>query len=233
MKLKPLVIYLVLITQSFISCEDILEETDITEKQVTVLAPLDGSTIADNQIRFNWQELEGADSYRIQVALPSFDNASQILMDSLVVRDSLDQIDTHFQLPLLNGNYQWRIKGLNSGFETPFALMDFIVNGDPNVDLAPPNTPILVAPSDGTVQNETDITFSWSREDVSGSTEKDSVYIFTDVGLQNLEAKGLGANKTYTKTLTSNGYYWFVKAFDAAGNESESSTVFQLTINNP
>ncbi len=103
---------------SLIACDDIIEETDISEKQITVLAPLDGSNVPGNQVSFNWNLLEEADSYRVQVAQPNFENATQILMDSLVVRDTLDQIANRVQLGLLNGNYQWRIKGLNSGFET-------------------------------------------------------------------------------------------------------------------
>ncbi len=216
---------------SLIACDDIIEETDISEKQITVLAPLDGSNVPGNQVSFNWNLLEEADSYRVQVAQPNFGNATQILMDSLVVRDTLDQIANRVQLGLLNGNYQWRIKGLNSGFETPFAIMGFTVNGDANADLIAPNTPVLVAPIDGATQDETNVAFLWTREDISGSAEKDSIYIYTDVDLQNLETKGLGANKSYDATLSTNTFYWVVQAFDAAGNKSGDSDVFSLTIN--
>ena len=43
-------------------------------------------------------------------------------------------------------NYQWRVKGVNSGFETPFEQAAFTVNGDSDADIVPPNTPVLVSP---------------------------------------------------------------------------------------
>jgi len=213
------------------SCEDLLEVPDISEQQIEVLAPLDGTTVTNNQVNFDWNALEDADGYRIQIATPNFDNASQFLLDNLSTRDSLGQLNTNLSLALLNGSYQWRIKGVNSGFETAFATQGFTVNGDPNADIVPPNTPELVAPTDGFSQDETNINFSWTREDVAGSAEKDSIYIYSDANLQNLELKDIGANKSYNTSLASNTYYWLVQAFDAAGNMSADSAVFELTIN--
>lgn len=213
------------------ACEDILEVPDISEQQITILAPLDGSNINDNAVNFNWDRLVDIDNYHIQVATPDFDNASQMVLDSLFARDSLGFIATRIQLPLLNGAYEWRVKGVNSGYETPFATSAFMVNGDANADIVPPNTPVLVSPEDGTTQDETAVQFSWTREAVSGSAERDSIYIYTDENLQTLETKGLGANGTFDADLTSNTYYWFVRAFDDAGNESDASDTFQLGIN--
>lgn len=212
-------------------CDDILEVPEIDKEQITVLAPLEGSVINGNDVNFNWNALEDARSYKVEVAQPNFTNAAQIVLDSLVQEDTLGIIITKIQKTLLNGNYEWRVKGLNGGIETPFATNAFMVNGDENIDLVPPNVPMLIAPADGTMQDETEVTFTWSREDVPGTAEKDSIYIFTDSELQNLEVKALGANKSHSTTLSSNTYFWFVKAFDAGGNESANSASFQLTIN--
>ena len=60
----------------------------------------------------------------------------------------------------------------------------------------------------------------------------DSIYVYSDVNLTTLSFKGLGVNKSYSKErLEKNTYYWFVKAFDKASNESEKSSVFQITLN--
>ncbi|WP_411031574.1 hypothetical protein [Spongiimicrobium sp. 3-5] len=213
------------------ACDDILEVPEIDKEQITVLAPLDGTVINGNEVNFNWNALEDARSYKVEVAQPNFTNAAQIILDSLIQEDSLGIILTKIQKTLLNGNYEWRVKGQNGGIETAFNTNSFTVNGDENIDLTPPNTPVLIAPSDGATQDETNVSFSWTREDVSGSTEIDSIYIYTDVDLQNLEAKGLGANKSYEADLTTNTYFWLVQAFDAAGNKSADSEVFRLIIN--
>ncbi len=222
---------ILLVSVLFIACDDIIEEEDLSNRQVIVLAPLEGSIVTQNQVSLNWNTVEDARSYKVELATPSFENAAQIVLDSLVEQDTLGTIRTQVQATLLNGNYEWRVKGLNGGFETPFTLNSFTVDGDENIDLIAPNTPIPQTPADGTIQDETDIVFTWLREDIPGTAERDSIYIYTDQALQNLERKGLGANKTFEVTLASNTYYWLIQAFDVAGNESTDSAVFELTIN--
>ncbi|WP_430909520.1 hypothetical protein [Maribacter sp. 2-571] len=213
------------------ACDDIIEEEDLSNRSVNVLAPVDGSVVTQNQVSFNWNTVEDARSYKFELATPNFENAAQILLDSLIVQDTLGSIRTQLGTTLLNGNYQWRVKALNGGFETPFTTNTFTVDGDENIDLIAPNTPAPITPEDGAVLDAVEVTFTWSREDVAGTAERDSVYIYTDPELQSLERKGLGANKSFETTLSSNTYYWLVQAFDAGGNRSEDSAVFEFTIN--
>ncbi|MGP1994245.1 hypothetical protein D9V96_020360 [Zobellia laminariae] len=230
MQLKTTIAFLALLLV-ICSCDDILEVPDISNKEITVLAPIEGAVVSDNQVSFNWNALEDVDGYRMQVATPSFANAAQFIVDSLMVSDTLGVLKTNVAQALLNGNYQWRVKAVNSGYETPFSTQSFTVNGDPNVDLVAPATPNLLTPENAASQEETTVSFNWSREDINGSTELDSIYIYTDEALQNLSQKGLGANKSFSATLEADTYYWLVQAFDKAGNTSEKSSVFSLTIN--
>ncbi len=230
MELKK-IIGIVILGFLIMACDDIIEEEDLANRQVTVLAPLEDAIINTNEVSFNWNTVEDARTYKVEVAQPNFENAAQVLLDSLVAPDTLGTIQTRVRAILLNGNYQWRVKALNGGFETPFTTNGFTVDGDENIDLTAPNTPNPITPEDGVIQDETDVLFIWFREDVPGTAERDSIYIYTDEALQNLERKGLGANKSFRVTLSSNTYYWLVQAFDAAGNESDDSVVFELTIN--
>lgn len=215
----------------FSSCEDILEVDDISGEEVQILAPQEGAVVNSNTVNFNWDELGSTEAYRIQIAQPSFENASQILMDSTVVRDSLGRISTSIQKRLLNGMYHWRIRASNSGFQTAYAVFGFTVNGDVNADIIPPNTPQLVLPANEATQDETNVNFSWIREDIAGTAERDSIYIYQNETLETLVNKDLGVNKEFTTTLSSGEtYFWRVKAFDAS-NESAFSSVFKITIN--
>lgn len=211
-------------------CEDILEVPDISNETVAVLAPTEGSVLTTNEVSFNWEEIEEATLYQVQVATPSFVNAAQIVLDSVIREDTLGNIQTQINQDIVNGSYQWRVKALNSGFETGFTLSNFQVNGDENIDLVPPNTPQLTAPANGVTQTETQVSFSWTRNDVPGTAERDSIFIFSDEALQTLTTKALGANKTFTTSLSSGTFHWFVRAYDAAGNESNPSTTFNFTI---
>ena len=232
MKLKKNLLMLMVLPVLSVSCEDILEVPDISSQTVAILAPTDGSALTTNAVNFNWESVEDATAYNVQIATPNFENAVQLVLDSVIPVDSLGQVTTQINIDLFNGPYQWRVKALNSGFETEYTVNGFQVNGDQDLDLVPPNTPQLVSPANGVSQTESTVNFSWTREDVPGTAERDSIFIFSDETLQNLTTKALGANKSFSTTLGDGTYYWFVQAFDAAGNESGASTTFNFTISN-
>ncbi len=215
---------------SLSSCEDILEVPDISNQTVSILAPTEGSSLTTNVVGFNWEAVEDATAYTVQVATPNFENAAQFNLDSVVQVDTLGQITTRINQTLFNGNYQWRVKAFNSDYETVYTQSSFQVNGDEDLDLTPPNTPQLVAPANGAAQTETTVDFSWTREDVAGTPERDSIFVYSDETLGSLTTKALGANKTYSTTVSAGTYYWLVKAYDAGGNESDASTTFNFTI---
>lgn len=213
------------------ACDDIIELEDLSARELTVLAPKEGSTPNTNTVNFNWEEVEDATSYQVQIAQPTFENASQIVLDSVVSLDTLGYVPTNLNHKLLNGAYQWRIRAKNSGFNTAYFTFNFEVNGDENADIIAPNTPVLILPTSGTSQDETAVTFTWSRVDVAGTAERDSIFIYEDENLETIFEKGLGANKSYSATLAAGStYYWRVRAFDTA-NESEYSETFTVTIN--
>ena len=116
-----------LIVFLFWSCEELLEVEDISGEEVLLLAPSEGTTVSTSTVSFNWNEIVAANSYHIQVAQPSFLEASQIVIDTLVVQDST-YLGANFSKELLDSSYEWRVKALNSDFETIYTTNAFIVN---------------------------------------------------------------------------------------------------------
>lgn len=215
------------------SCEDIVEVPDISDQIVPILAPRNGGVLNYNTVRFNWQAINDASSYNIQIATPNFGNATQIVLDSIVRQDTLGNVVTQINQNLPNGNYVWRVKALNSDFETVYTLSSFQVDGgNGELDMTPPSAPQLTAPANGTSRMEAQVNFSWTREDISGTMERDGIFIFSDEDLQNLSLKALGTDKTYMANIGEGIFYWFVRAYDAAGNESAASSIFNFTITN-
>ncbi len=229
---KKLMAISIIVSITIWGCEDILEVPDISNQTVPILAPGDGSVLNINAVGFNWQTIEDATTYKVQIATPNFENTVQILLDSIITEDTLGRVNTRIDQNLLNGNYAWRVKALNSDYETVYTLSNFQVDGDENLDITPPNTPQLVTPANGASQTETSVGFSWTREDVPGTAERDSIFIFSDESLQTLTTKALGANKAFTTNVAAGTFYWIVRAYDAAGNESDASSTFNFTINN-
>jgi len=299
-----------LILLNFISCEEIIMVDDISKSEVSLTAPANNAVLSFSGITFSWTNVENADKYQLQIATPNFENPQQIVLDTLVTKNSFTQ-----QLNI--GKYEWRIKAINSAYETAYSKKSFeILNNDdfekntvillsPSnnlttktaaqklswdaiigatdyqvqildenntlvkdqitettqfdftfdegkytwkvrasngtaetlytsrsilVDIKAPNTPTLTNPVNASTTTNTSINFQWNRTPISGSAEKDSIYVYTESALTNLNFKDRGTSP-YNKTMTKGTYYWFVKSFDEAGNESARSTVFNFTIN--
>ena len=103
-------LFLMLGLLSFISCDDILEE-DISNDIVQTTYPFEGAVIESNVVNFQWEELDGAKKYRVQVL--DFDET--VVLDSLVTK-------TSFLCPLSPGNYQWKVRGENFAYESNYSF---------------------------------------------------------------------------------------------------------------
>ncbi len=128
--MKTISKFYVLIAGTFLvsSCEELLEVPDISGEHVQILAPKEGTIVDQNFVNFTWNGVTYADAYLVQVAAPDFENASQIVLDTLIVRDSTFVGTKAFKL-LPNGEYQWQVKALNSAYETTFSVSTFRVEG--------------------------------------------------------------------------------------------------------
>jgi hypothetical protein len=105
----------------FVSCDEIVEVTDISEGTVTILAPSDAITIATGSINFNWETVYEATDYQLQIATPTFANAISIIVDTTMDTNS-------YSTTLEVGEYEWRIKAINSNYETSYSTNSLTVN---------------------------------------------------------------------------------------------------------
>jgi len=110
---------------STLSCEEIINEQNITNDAIELIAPSENVLLKTNEkIIFNWEALNGTTAYKLQIATPNFGNATQLLTDTLVQRADFS-IES---LPI--NTYEWRIKGVNSAYETVFTTSGFIVESN-------------------------------------------------------------------------------------------------------
>lgn len=113
-------VYLIFLVYTIVSCEAILVE-DISNDSLVLLAPTDNSVVTSGNITFSWQLLDEAEMYEVQMATPNFQNANQILLDSVTDSNTLIR---NFD----SGTYQWRVKAINAEYETGYSLASFTVN---------------------------------------------------------------------------------------------------------
>ena len=112
MKRIPIIIFII-VSLAFASCDDIFLN-DITGKSVNVICPSDSATFSSaSHVLFWWEALDGADYYELQIVRPGFGNITELKLDK-----TLDSLKYTISLPA--GTYQWRIKGINSGYESKY-----------------------------------------------------------------------------------------------------------------
>ena len=117
-----------------------------------LILPMDNYTSTTQQVHFKWEELEGVESYHLQIVTPSFSSPQAFIVDSSITDES-------FYINLTPGTYQWRIKGVNNSSETPYTQIRNI-QIDSTTDLTG-QTIQLLAPADNAYSNSQYPTLYW------------------------------------------------------------------------
>lgn len=194
---------ILLLVLFFSSCEEILLEDDISKETVTLLAPANNTQFYSTSVTFTWSEVQYATKYRIQIAKPNFANATEIILDTEVEETTLTQ-----QLNV--GDYEWRIKAINSSYETAFSSRNIsIVSND---DFAN-NVVVLNNPANNLITNVVSQSFSW--QNIIGATS----YQFQIINNSNaiIVDESLTTN-SYNHAFIDGTYTWKVRASNGADN---------------
>lgn len=191
----------------------IASNDDFQNNTVVLNTPANNLITKTDLQNLSWQAIIGATNYQLQI----YDSSNTIKLDETLTA-------TSYSYTFPEGSYSWRVRASNGGKQTLYTSRTILV------DKTAPNTPTLVSPTNASSTSNTTISFQWNRTAIAGSVEKDSIYIYTNSAQTALQLKA-EATSPYSSTLTTGTYYWFTKAFDAAGNTSAKSTVFSFTIN--
>lgn len=207
---------LLLLTFTFVSCEDLFED-DITNEAVTTLTPKEGITVESNVVNFQWESLEGADKYRLQI----IDNNQVIVEDTLT--DKLKLV-----LPLEDGAYKWKIRGENFGYESKYSpLLNFQVTLSDNLTA---QQVILTSPSTEFYTNSKSFNLTWQKLKPAESYSIQMVNV-TNANTVILEEDGITATSytLNTSILEQDAkYQWRIKAVNATSESDYSSRFFYL-----
>lgn len=133
----------------------LISESNISNKTLVLLSPKNGLTVNEENVNFTWDNLVSAQNYRIQIAYPSFENALQIVIDSLISQ-------SNFKTSALpqNKNYEWRVRGENDEFRTSFSTSSFAYSIAHDITKS---FPIIVAPKDSVIFQEINTRLSWEK----------------------------------------------------------------------
>lgn len=184
-----------------IACTKDFIAKDIKNETVSIVAPADNLSTPNNAITFWWDELDGAETYNLQIVKPDFNSIIQLIVDTTLTGNKFNKI-------LTPGTYQWRIKGINGGSSTVYTTRTLKVDTTSNLALVTVNS---IAPA-GLLTNSTTINFSWSSLNAATYYE---INILNSTGSSIHNQSNITAtNYNYTLPSTSGNYKWQVKAYN-------------------
>lgn len=202
-------IILLAVTILTYSCEDILEE-DISNDTIQILSPINNTKIESNVVSFKWNNLDGADKYRIQV----YESNQSLVLDSLTSK-------TNITLPLNAGNYMWRVRGENYAYESTYSFPSNFSTSIPT-DLTNQQV-ILSTPENDKFFNFINVSLNWEALNnatsytvkVVNSSTSQEVYSKTNVTETSLTLD--------LSTLSDGTYEWRLKAKNADSETKQYS----------
>jgi len=192
----------------------VIDVADFSAREVLLVSPADNEITNDETTTLSWTAVTDATLYRVQF----FDEDEELINED-------ETTDTDVSVTFEEGTTVWQVRAENDTQSTLYASRTY------TLDTEEPNTPTLVSPTDESSQTDTTVTFGWTREEVDGTAEVDSIYVYSDATLTQLVATEEATSTIDIELTEDTTYYWFVQAFDEAGNESEASSTFSFTIN--
>jgi hypothetical protein len=136
-------------------CEKEFIESDLTDKQITILAPADNDTVTTATPLFWWNELSGARNYRIQIVYPNFNAPQQLLYDTAVEGD-------RFYPALAPGNtYAWRIRPENGSSTGNWITR--LITVDSTTSLSAQTVVVTSPANNGFATSNSSIAFAWNQ----------------------------------------------------------------------
>lgn len=142
---------------------------------------------------------------------------------SLLLPEIITQENEVVIVDIPEGHFSWGVRGESILSNTVYSVFSF------TTDYTVPGAPTLIAPAN-TSNVMSPVLFSWNRASDSGTQLSDSLYIYSDLALQNIVYSGSESTTSHTEELTAGVYYWRVKTFDMAGNIGSFSTTRTVTV---
>lgn len=102
-----------------LGCSDFFE-TDISQEEVILLAPVDNQQSDNTSITFWWEHVNYSTEYVLQIVSPDFNAIESLVLDSAVS-------ETKYETSLSPGTYQWRVKAKNGTSETEFSTRSLVI----------------------------------------------------------------------------------------------------------
>lgn len=220
MKNKKCIPIFILVTYVLLnSCGQDFVEIDLSKSTVTIQAPANNFVSTSYTQTFWWEEVKGATNYKLQIVKPNFTTVQQLVLDSTLTTNQ-------FSYTLQPGNYQWRIKAMNSTSSTSFVTYDLTIDSSSTLSSAV----VLISPLDNASKNNLTQSFSWYA--MSNATN----YIFqmyTSSGVPIGVAQSVTTNTVSCTFATEGTFKWRVFAQNASSTSNYAERTITIDTTKP
>jgi hypothetical protein len=192
----------------------------LSNQSVVITTPANnGYETSTNTVLFAWNPITSATFYRIEIVNQS--TAATVVATTTT--------SASYQYYLVQGDYEFRVRGENSSSFTSWSTRTF------SVDQTAPSAPVLVAPADDAFYASVPSTlvFSWLN---SSDALNDSLFVstdstFTSGSIIQLSLPATQSGYNWTGAAAATTYYWRVRSSDGAGNLSTYSSIYRFDVN--
>ncbi|HAF28408.1 MAG TPA: hypothetical protein DCG75_05105 [Bacteroidales bacterium] len=197
---------------------------DLSGQDIILLLPISNFASNESSVSFTWEEKPNAEYYTFRIKSGDWATGDDVISPKIVYEAETTQ---SFE-DLSEGEYFWGVRAENSISSSLYSSRSFII------DQTAPQKPTLNSPGQG-AETTTNVTFSWTRPDESGSGITDSLYVSTDSTFVvnheiSIESSQTSYSATFDISGTSQKFYWRVRSIDAAENKSDYSVTRRFTV---
>ena len=204
-----------------LACDDIFEK-DITNDKTEITYPLSGTIVKSNTVDFQWNKLEGANKYKVQI----FSMDQSLILEKVVEETNLSYTF------IAGGQYQWRVRGENFAYQSSYSQktsFNVLISNDLTTQQV-----ALLSPQDNRYTNSNNVLLNW--QGISSATTYTIEVINTTNGQMAYGATNLtetSVNLNNTNLSKDAPYQWRVRAVNSTSQTPFATRIFFIDTVNP
>ena len=185
-----------------------------------LISPVDGAFQNSNQVAYTWDpnsDVAQLGGYELSLFLNDT-SAMQFMID--------DPALTQVTVPSTDGVWDWKVRSVDlAGNYSPWSALWRVT-----VDTVSPAAPILISPTDDTVQNSNQVAYTWDpNSDVAQLGGYELSLFLNDTSAMQFMIDDPALTQV-TVPSTDGVWDWKVRSVDLAGNYSPWSALWRVTV---
>ena len=199
------------------ACSDFTEE-NLENDTVKLMGPANKISTETQTLTFWWDPVEGASSYRLQVALPTFEGIVNLELDTLLKK-------SQFEHTLRPGNFEWRVRAENSAYQSEYFYRKLTILKPSDITK---QKLVLVSPTKEFKTKANQVEFKWNALSLADEYQFE-LHLGDWSGENAIDAKVMTETKVVLE-LKEGKYAWGVLARDKTKKKETAYTYRNIVV---